>query len=365
MGPDKTNEVNTEKRMNLLIVLSTLYLGGAQKVACILANGLSERHNVTIAYCFDSGRVLPFSEKCSFRKLPDYNKNAGLPIKARFILKQIRELKALKKELNIDVSVSLGNVSNLINVMSKSKDCIICSERSNPEKSWGRLYFLTKLSYRKADHIIFQSEQIRSLFGERICRKSSILKNPIMIPALASERRAKKIVSLGRLEAQKNHSLLIRSFARFYEQFPEYSLHIFGEGKLKNGLQQLIASLGMSDHIILEGNDPAVLEHIRDAEMFVLSSDFEGLSNALLECMAMGIACISTKCEGSVDVIRSGKNGLLVDIGDEGALTRALCALAADPGLRRQLEQQAREDMKAFDRSVVVDDWERVIRACL
>ena len=164
-----------------------------------------------------------------------------------------------------------------------------------------------------------------------------------------------------RLMPQKNHELLIRSFARFHRQFPEYTLHIFGEGELEGELRRLIGSLGLTAHAFLEGNDPNVHERIRDAEMFVLSSDFEGLSNALLECMAMGIACISTRCEGSADVIRDGENGLLVDIGDEEGLARAMCLLAQDGTLRRKLERQAREDLKAFDRDIVAASWEQVI----
>jgi glycosyltransferase involved in cell wall biosynthesis len=94
----------------------------------------------------------------------------------------------------------------------------------------------------------------------------------------------------------------------------------------------------------------------------VLSSDFEGLSNALLECMSMGIACISTRCEGSVDVIRNGENGLLVDIGDETGLMKAMCLLADDAGLRRKLERQAREDIRVYDKDIVTKSWEQVIR---
>ncbi len=350
---------------NILFVTSTLYLGGAQKVTSILANALSEKYNVTVAYCFDSGRSHPFSEACSIRKLPEYDKDAGFPDKILCTGKQIRALKALKKELSIDAAISLGNVSNVINALSKRREHVICSERSNPKKSWGKLFFLIRYSFQKADYIVFQSEKIRDFFGKRIRRKSCILKNPVSIPDPAYDHREKKIVALGRFSEQKNHALLIRSFARFHEQFPAYKLHIFGDGELKNDLQRLIRSLAMSDHILLVENDPSVHERIRDAEMFVLSSDYEGLSNALLECMSMGIACISTRCEGSVDVIRHKENGLLVDIGDEKALAQAMSVLARDPELRKRLERQAMEDLKAYSKDVVVKNWEHVIRQCI
>ncbi len=359
------SDVFGRKKINLLFVTTALYFGGAQKVTYILADALSDRYDVTVAYCFDTGRSHEFSEKCRIRKLPEFSSDANLPERMRSIREQIRTLKALKKELKIDAAISLGNVSNFINAMSKGDEQIICCERSNPKRSWGSLFFLTSLAFRRADHVVFQSERIRSLFGSGVRLKSSILKNPVLIPDPAAVCREKKIVAIGRLTAQKNQALLISAFAKFRERFPEYSLHIYGEGELERQLKMLIRSLEISGHVFLEGNDPDVHEKIRDAEMFVLSSDFEGLSNALLECMAMGISCISTKCEGSTDVIRNGENGLLADIGDESGLAQAMCTLAQDPHLRRRMERQAMEDMKLYARDLVVKDWECMILQCI
>ena len=347
-----------------MVVLSSLYLGGLQKVACILANFLSERHEVTIVYCLDTERRHMINEKCRICKLPEYAADAGWLTRAGCIIKQVKELRELKRRLHIDVAVSLGNIANCINALSKGKERIICCERSNPKHSWKNRLFLNRLFYHRSDHVVFQSEKIRSIFGRRIRSKSSILKNPVIIPAPANDAGAKKIVALGRLVPQKNHALLVRSFARFRKQFPEYKLYIFGEGRLETQIKQLIADLGQTDHVYLEREVLDVHAKIRDAEMFVLSSDFEGLSNALLECMSMGIACISTKCEGSVDVIRHGENGLLADIGDEKALADAMCTLAGNPDLRKKIGQQAMEDMKEFDKDVVCEDWERVILQC-
>ena len=366
MGSDATPEWEAGGKRHLLFVTSSLYFGGAQKVVYLLASGLSDEYDVTVAYCYDSGQRHLFHENCRIRKLPDYGKDAPLWEKARCIGKQIKALRELKKELDIDAAVSLGNLSNYINVMSKGTERVICSERSNPKRSWGRwFYWMTHILFVRSDFVVFQSEKIRNLYGKRIREKSCILKNPLLRPEPALEHREKKIVTLGRLTAQKNHSLLIRSFEPFHKRFPEYSLFIFGDGELEGETKRLIVHLNLSDAVFLEKNDPDVLQRIRDAEMFVLSSNFEGLSNALLECMSMGIACISTRCEGSVDVIRERENGLLVDVGDKRALTEAMCALAQDPELRRRLERQAMEDMKAYDKDTVVKDWSRVIRQCL
>ena len=352
------------RKLKIMIVSATLYLGGLQKVVCILANFLAERHDVTVVYCLDTARRHMISEKCSVCKLPEYDSSAGRLEKAICIRKQARELRELKRRLDIDVAVSLGNIANCLNALSKGKERVVCCERCNPKQSWKRRLFLNRLFFLRADHVVFQSEEIRSIFGRRIRSKSTILKNPIIIPAPANDVRAKKIVALGRLAPQKNHALLIRSFALFHERFPEHRLFIYGEGRLEAQLARQIADLGLTEHVFLKREVPDVHEKIRDAEMFVLSSNFEGMSNALLECMSMGIACISTRCEGSVDVIRQGENGLLVDIGDEKAMAEAMCALAGDPDLRKRIEQQAKQDLKAFDKDTVSKDWERVILQC-
>ncbi len=365
MGDNKTPEREAGRKRNLLFVTSSLYYGGAQKVASLLASGLSNEFNVTVAYCFDSGRQHSLPDNCRIRKLPDYKRNAGFLEKTRCVRKQIRTLRALKTDLEIDAAVSLGNISNLINAMSKGKERVICSERSNPKRSWGKWFFLiTHFLFARSDLVVFQSQTIRNLYGKRIRDKSCILKNPLLRPEPALDHRKKKIVTMGRLTAQKNHDLLIRSFAEFHKSFPDYRLFIFGEGELEGKMKQQIESQNLSDAVLLEKNDPDVHERIRDAEMFILSSDFEGLSNALLECMSMGIACISTKCEGSADVIRDRENGLLVEIGDSQALTEAMCVLTQDPELRRRLELRAMEDMKAYDRDVVIKDWSRAIWQC-
>ena len=102
-------------------------------------------------------------------------------------------------------------------------------------------------------------------------------------------------------------------------------------------------------------------EAVADAEMFVLSSDYEGLSNALLECMMMGMPCISTACEGSMDVIRSGENGILTEIGDQEQMASAMARLADDPELRERLGKAAAVTAERFRKEEVVRKWIEVI----
>jgi glycosyltransferase involved in cell wall biosynthesis len=351
-------------RRNMLFMISSLYGGGAEKVCCLIASGMAERHNVTILTFFKGrdGKEYPLDSRVS-RVFVPYRTCPIRKHPLKWLANQwinLRSIRAVKKEKNIDVSVSFLSVPNALNVFSRRGERVVTSERANPKLYEPELFRIVCLTYALSDHVVFQSERVRSLFGKRIRARSSIIMNPVTVACRAAEERNKRVVSVGRLAEQKNHSLLIRSFAAFHRRFGDYSLSIYGEGAERDRLQALIDSLGLSAWVELPGNTDLVHERIRDAEIFVLSSNFEGLSNALLECMTMGIACISTRCEGSTDVIRDGENGLLVDIGDEDALTEAMCRLAADPDLRKRLEREAMKDAEAFDDRTVIKSWEKV-----
>ena len=355
------DKLRQEKKANLMFITSSLYLGGVQRVTYLLADALSEEYDVTVVYCMETEKRQPYSERCRLIKLPEYSRDAGIIAKLHCISRQVRELRNIKAELGTQVAVSLGNTANFLNIMSKNKERTICAERSNPQQFLGTVFLLMKVLFRRADRVVFQSEKIRSIFGRTVRSKSDILKNPLDIPEPAMEHRNKIIVALGRLTMQKNHALLIRSFASFHRIHPEYCLHIYGTGELREDLQAQIDALRLTESVILKGDQQDALRKIRDAEMFVLSSDWEGLPNSLLECMSMGIACISTRCEGVCDVIRSGENGILVDIGNEAQLTEVMILLAEDGDLRKKIEKQAMADMKSFDRKAVIKDWENVI----
>ena len=348
----------------MLFLITSLYGGGAEKVCCVLASQMAEDNRVAVVYLTDSegGKAYPLHPAVERIRLP-YRSCSLRRAPLRWLaynLLNIRAVRKIKKERSTDVSVSLLLMPNLLNVLSRRRERVITSERANPRIYHPERFWMTRMAYALSDHVVFQSSRVQGLYGPRIRDHSSIIMNPVSVSCLAAEKRNRRIVSAGRLVEQKNHGMLIRGFAAFHDRFPEYTLTIYGEGEERAALEELIAALGLKEAVFLPGNTERLHDEIRDAEIFVLSSNFEGLSNALLECMTMGIACISTRCEGSTDVIRHGENGLLIDIGDEEALAGALCTLAADPVYRERLEAKAREDAAAFDKDTVIENWKKV-----
>ena len=155
--------------------------------------------------------------------------------------------------------------------------------------------------------------------------------------------REKRIVAVGRLNVQKNHKLLLRAFAAFTKGHSGYVLEIYGQGEQEAELRALAGKLEIDGSVIFKGFSTHVLSDIRTASMYVLSSDYEGISNSMLEAMALGLPVIATDCPigGSRMYIRDGVNGLLVPVGDAGALAGAMGKLADDPAIGERLGAEA------------------------
>ncbi len=194
----------------------------------------------------------------------------------------------IKKQVAPDVSISFLPGPNLFNVFTRKNDKVIVSERADPLVMGIYNDLIEKYSLHHADHVIIQSAQVQAHFDSKIRQKSSIIMNPVSILCKASPKRVNKIVNIGRLVPQKDQRLLIDAFNEFHKTHTDYTLEIFGTGKLEDDLKNQISELGLGNEVILYGFVPDIHTKIADARFPVLSSAFEGLSNALLEAMMMG-----------------------------------------------------------------------------
>ena len=207
---------------------------------------------------------------------------------------------------------------------------MVVSERIDPKSCDHKLY--RNFFYLFARRLVCQTQDCVECFPQILQRKAVVIGNPVSpdIPPRFEGERRKRIVSAGRLEPQKNHHLLIEAFAAFSEKHPDFMLDIYGKGYLEEELKRDAERRGIADKVIFHGFCKNMREEIRDSAMFVLSSDYEGLSNSLLEAMAMGLPVISTDCPigGSRVCIQNDRNGLLVPMRDASALTDAMAKIA-------------------------------------
>jgi glycosyltransferase involved in cell wall biosynthesis len=243
---------------------------------------------------------------------------------------------------------------------------VYVSERNNP---WVMpdvkvTRFLRQIAYPFAKGVIFQTEMAKSFFSPRIQKKGVVLPNPVdasRIPEPYKGEREKKFVAVGRLEPQKNFPLLIRAFAEFNKEIHGYNLTIYGEGSERVKLEKLIEDLGMQDNIELPGRDKDVLNKINSAAAFILSSDYEGMPNALIESMCMGMPVISTDCPsgGPRELICDGKNGLLVRVNDINGMTDAMRKIVGENS--KLFGENAYVTGKKLTDPYVFEEWENVL----
>lgn len=344
-------------KKKLLIFMGSMGRGGAERV-------ISHISNYFVAKGWKVYIALLLFNKVDYELDPNVeiiDLTGSTSSRIKRVPTWIISIRKIVNTINPDTILSFAARINIIVQLAcfRLSNKIVVSERNDPYKD-GRTVivdFFTKKLYSKAKAVVFQTERAATYFDEMGLKNSLIIPNPISIQCSKAEVSSAKIVTVGRLTKQKNQELLIRSFALISCKNPEYKLYIYGDGELRKELEDLSESLGVKDKVFFEGNVSDVHARIADAEIFVLSSDYEGLSNALLEAMMMGLPCISTNCAGSDEYIVDEKNGLLVAVGDENALASAIQKFINNRDLRISCGRNARNVLSRVSTEVVLEKW--------
>ncbi len=355
---------DTKSEKTIMFIIASLAGGGAERVTANLCNSLCDRYQICVVTLFEHPDAYSLDDRVTRF---DFSRDEASLSKIRRKLRRVAGymprlmwLSSIKKQCRPDVTISMLELSNVLNVMCGNEYKIL-SERADPQQIGGEYYRAARFSLKRANHVVFQSRRVQRMFSERVQKKSSIILNPVRVSRQASERTTKKIVTAGRLSEQKNHRMMINAFDIFRSTHPDYVLEIYGQGELRDVLEQQIEELGLNSCVVIRDFAQDLHAQIADAEMFVLSSDYEGLSNALLEAMMMGIPCVSTDCAGSDEIIEDGVNGLLAPVGDEEALAEAMNLMADYPELRKNISQAGKVTSKRFDNGVVIRQWIELI----
>ncbi|MBQ4131505.1 MAG: glycosyltransferase family 4 protein [Clostridia bacterium] len=326
--------------MKIAFSMANMLGGGAERVVSELANSFVEQgHDVSIIVMKASECVYPLKAQV---KLVD------LSAKDKGIFSRVRALRQCIKKNRYDVVISFltsTNIETLLAMVGLGIPTVI-SERNNPYiLPEGKIYrFLRSVTYPLAKGYVFQTPDAQAFFSKRIQKKSVVIMNPInpQLPAVYSGEREKRVVNVGRLVPQKNHRMFIDAFREFSKSHPDYIAEIYGEGPLEKELLDYIRSSGMETKVFLRGFCKDVLSEIASSAMFVMSSDYEGMSNALIEAVGMGIPCISTDhpIGGARLTIQDGVSGFLVPVGDTYKLTEKMSNIADDPELASKFSKQ-------------------------
>lgn len=258
------------------------------------------------------------------------------------------------------------NLSEIFSVAcALSRVYFVFSERVDPRyiPAAGAHRVLRWMVYALASRIVFQTEVVRSLFPY-FSEKSLVIPNAIdrAIEGYAGERIpcGGRVVSVGRLSDEKDFKTLIDAFSSCARG--NYTLSIFGDGGLRNELDELISSLNMESCIFLRGHSENIYDELWTADIFVLPSKHEGMPNALLEAMALGVACIATDVpSGAVREIMSGQdNGFMVPVGNRNAMISALNALIENDALRAGMAKSAKSIFEKHSFNVIDVLWKKL-----
>lgn len=348
------------------LFISALRKGGSERVLVNLAEYLNENGvRVTMVNQYEGQDEYELSPAIRRVYSEITDQETGRSRILNFV-RRFRKLRKIWKTEKPDVILSFIGKNNIMMILTSRFLHIpaVVSVRGEPKEEYASrlLRLLVNPCFARADGVVLQTREAASFFSEKVQKKAVILKNPLhpdfVRPRFEGERD-KTVYAVGRVDANKNHEMLIRSFAALAEDFPEHRLVIYGKGDCRDRLLRLVDELGMEGRISLPGSVNDVAERICRGSAFVLCSNSEGMPNTLIEAMCMGLPVISTDCPcgGPGELIRNGENGLLIAPGDGAGLERALRRILGNEEEAGEMGRRAAKLLKEYDPRQVGAEW--------
>jgi GalNAc-alpha-(1->4)-GalNAc-alpha-(1->3)-diNAcBac-PP-undecaprenol alpha-1,4-N-acetyl-D-galactosaminyltransferase len=353
--------------MKILLINSNLGYGGAEKILAFLGNRLALEGNEVLLLTYENPIEMQYIVSEVNHIVPSISPP---PIYAIRRILQIVGVRKVLKRNQPEVIISFKTYPNLISILAATgtRIPVIISERGDPYA--GRSWF-TKLRdflYRFADGYVFQTQGAKNYFDNRIQERGTVIPNPVIAKGLPEKWRGEKkdiIVHAGRFEMkQKRQDLLIRAFCKIADKYPESKLVLYGDGEDEPAIRQIISEYRLENRVFLAGVTDDIYESIKKAKMFVLSSDYEGIPNALIEAMSVGLPCVATDCSpgGAAGLIRHMENGMLVKAGCTDELAKAMEFMLDNPQEAERMGQNAQKIIPDLDPDFILNKWNVYIR---
>ncbi len=328
----------------------------------------------------DNVTCIPYNENHPLPKQADYyieNPNNEKSEKAKKQLEQLEELYINRiyqyvrhfPEYKIVSWMTFCNLATAVALDDLPNDFAFV-ECTSPDIEFPRdssFNYLKEKFYRRANAAFFQTEEMRNYYTYLPDIKAYVIPNPILenLPDAKTNKRNKNIVSFCRVENPKNLELLIETFSLFHEKYPDYQLHIYGDGSKKEDLKSIVKQKQLEQSIVFFDFTTDVHKKVINDAMFVSTSNREGISNSMLEAMAIGLPTICTDCYGggARAMIKDGENGLLVPMEDKNALLNAMVKIVESSQLSDKLSKNGAQIKKTLSVSNIGQMWETAIKA--
>lgn len=335
---------------HIAFYIGSLHKGGAERVFVNLAEYFSrEGYRVTMVtqYRKEDEYTLPSQIARVISEIDEKEITGSRVIN---FFRRVKKLHLIWKDNQPNLVLSCIGKNNFMTIVTtmgtKTRPVVSVVGEAKEEYPNRLMRVLANFLFPFASGVILQTERSRNFFSKRVGRRAVILPNSLnpdfMKPRYEGERR-EQIVSVGRMDANKNHEMMIRAFAALKDKYPQYVLTIYGDGELHSYLKKLADSLGVGGRVELPGVIPNVADKIEKASLFLLTSYSEGVSNALIEALASGLPVIATDVPsgGTVELMTDAVNGLIIPAGDQKALEEAMDRLLGDPSYAQELGREA------------------------
>ena len=348
--------------MKISFFVGSLSRGGAERVISILANDYCQRGwDVDVVLLLKNTVAYPVDSRIRIVDLAPAS--GGYAQNALSWLAGIRRY--LRREKPDRVVSFVGRINALVLTAAVGmKLPIIVSERNDPkhDNRGAVMLWYCNMIYHLASKVVFQTQYEKSCFTKSLEPKSFVIPNPVAIHALRDADPDPVVVTAGRLMTQKNQAMLIRAMARIHQKYPYVKCRIYGEGALRETLQAQIDDLNLRNVVSLEGNVADIHEKMAPCSIFALTSNYEGLSNALIEAMMMGLPCVTTDYPGVRELVEDKKTGLVIPLDDDGALADAISRLIENKdNCANTISQSGKTYAERFRKEVVLQQWCSVI----
>lgn len=384
--------MNDNGEKSIAFYIGGLCIGGAERVICNLAEYFyGEGYRVTMVTKVRDEKEYELNPGIR-RIIADITPEEETASRIHNLFARIAKLKRIWKEVKPDVIVSFIRKNNLMAIASAVPLGIpvVVSVRSAPERELKGFGFktITFLLFRQAAGVVLQTREAYNFFPGYIRAKAVVLPNSInpdflkaseeltlattinhdkkmtVYDRIPSSVKEKRIITVGRIDDNKNQRLLVEAYAKIADYYPDWSLELIGDGCGRQALEEYVSTLPCKDRISFTGAVDDVAKRMSEASIFVLPSKIEGMPNALIEAMVMGMACISTDCPcgGPRDLIATDEsNGILVPVDNVDAMAMALKRLITNDTLRQSMGDNARKIIVTLHPDTVNKQWKNYI----
>ncbi len=337
--------------------------GGAERVMTHLANSFAERgFSCTYLSLIENGYYdLDERVKRETVKVSSGKRRVFSELKA--IRRYIRK-NSFDKVIVFGYPVSIKIALATVGMSMKGK--LIMSERNDPNsniRSRAKRR-LRNWAYTRADRVVFQTEEAMNFFPRAVRKRGIIIPNPLVkrIVCEKSDTEPNRLIAAGRIDEQKNFSLLIRAFSIFHKSHPQYRLDIYGSPEKTEEvgkLTALISALDLASSVRLCGFSKEIQREMAASSLYVSSSDYEGISNSMIEAMAVGlpVVCTDCPCGGARMMIEDHVNGILVPVGKAEPLAAALSEVADHPEFALKMGRNAKKIAETLSVDVIFEKW--------